>query len=852
MSETIKIWAKELWDDTDFILIDFLNIEFLEAEERGLGRGSVKVLLSRYNEDLRDNWENSGADVSLTNYWIFVQNCNAVKPTQDENGEDVVVDTNADGYQPTGNGDPSFMWTGYCGEFTREIQLTTGDSVGNMNLYEIGHYVNKHLIEYIWQNENGFNPIVNGKLVGNKDTAYYATDWDTYYLKSYGNKTSVDPDEVDSFFTVKEAVNNIIMNSMGIHAVNKQFDIYPDWSWVDMDKNKWLDEFESIDSFVGQNLTDALQSIFDYISWTYLVGEDGKVYITFFDRNGSSSTSIDWNLDESCASYMIMSEQQSYDSIELVGDRILFYGSASTYTPFGAEQSVGVFPKWTTQELSNYVSPRVPVASNENYTKLMEKTYSVDAVNMPKDETDVTKTFDEQWYRDSEFAEYKMARQSNKKPYQDFYFGYVDPVYPAGFAGTEADCFAVNKTPGAYVDDSKETYINDCVPLFPNVVMQYPMSEMITTEDGVEHVPTDSLYTNVMILDGINTIDKKEIGERFKDHWTPPATEMKYSETTINPDETNGTQQQDVDYKNTFYIRSYSFVQNYTNGAYFQPIWLDGTYDGLGFMASKMTLDYDGVTLESPEPEVLACPDDVIYQSVNKDGSYATTVIDFGVKRDEWKSDLAGASKFDYYRTDQNWRTRGHWGRMVFSFGAYSAQRIRFIWGFPDGFCKNVLVINDPSYKMAIARKGYVQGITYNDAVPPNPGVLKYTENDIMVRNDLPKMANRMEELWNYYSRERKAVKTTHAMFDVNGNINQPLGAGSMAYVIGTYITKSIFRDAHTYDTNSYVSSVEMDFSSDSPRMIIQTEYPDSPKRTREKKLPSIYKEQKYKWKEVI
>lgn len=255
-------------------------------------------------------------------------------------------------------------------------------------------------------------------------------------------------------------------------------------------------------------------------------------------------------------------------------------------------------------------------------------------------------------------------------------------------------------------------------------------------------------------------------------------------------------------------------------------------------MSSEVHYDYDGVKLKSDEPEVFAYQDDGIYQSVNLDGSYNPTVVDWGVKRDEWKDANVGASKFDPYRCQRDWLTVAHWGRLVFSFGAYSSQRLSLHYGSPTA--NKILEIDDESYKLIIARPGYVYGVD-NDG-------LKYNDANKVVRNDLPKMAERMELLWEYYSKDKKAVKLSFAMFNNQGVLNKPLGNNSAAGAIGLFINEIVNEDGLVYTINSYVSSYELDFSGSSPRILIQTEYPDSPRATREKRLMSVQKKRKYQF----
>lgn len=819
---SLKIYLKKNLTDETFYAIDFLNWQNLRSEDKGLGAGTFQVLLKKYDLTMKAYWDardfGTGIETNYTNWWVFVQ--------------DTSVSTEA----PVSNSDNSIIWWGFIGEFTREIQLLSGDGLGTVSVYEFGHFVNKHKIRYNQTsevNENGFNPIIDSKIVGNKDIRKSYALWDTFGLQKYGRLCGTDPDETEKYFTVKEAINYMVMRSIPTGYGSIDFYVIPDWSRIDTSvgqPSRWLEQYETIPSGEGMALTDAIDQVLDTIGWTYYINEDNNIVISFFDRNETVNIN-EITLDSSCESFSIMQEQQSYNGIKLIGDRILYFNALTSYSPMQASKSIGVFPNWTDEERLLFVSPKRdpdnPLSNllNDNIDVLKAKSYITKGDDPPLDPDggDIPDSITRQ--QDRAISEYKTLRQAQPKVYQDFVFGYCNPNTPAN----SGSCLCTWRTPGAYGDllNSGDA-ASKAIPAFPFCWFQDALD--------VTKKPSELIFTNSEIEQYLDAQDARSIPDRLLDHQTPAATEMKYSDDTISI-----LNKGDRNFKPTFYYRTYGFNKVYDNGTYPTPLWIDGTKGGDGLMSSQINYDYDGVKLDSDEPEVFAAQDNAIYQSTNVEGNiYTTTVKDWGMKRDEWKDFNVGASKFDPYRNLREWATVTHWGRFVFAFGAYSSQRVTMQYGEPDA--DRMLQIDDSSYQLQVARPGYVYDVdSYG---------LKYNESNIVVKSDLDKMAERMAILWSYYSRDKKAVKLSNAMFNDKGVLNKPLGATSMAGNIGLFISNIINSDGLSYTINSYVSSFELDLNSDSPRILIQTEYPDSPRNTRDKRLMSVQKKRKYEVKD--
>jgi hypothetical protein len=833
-----RIWAKEKWSG-GFQEINFVEFQSIRSEEKGLGAGVAKILLTNYSPFIRDTWEQGRTKPKdLTNWWIFVQAVDLLDAGDRANPN----------YKPYNNYDPSFVWWGFCGEFTRQIQNTTGDSRGSLNLYEIGHWFAKQKIIYPENCSNGFNPIFDsakGIPVGNKDIGKTFPDWETYGFEKNGRTASIDPSSKDNFFTVKEAINHIIMRS--VDPVSSQFEVYADWSGVDVDgANSWLKENETVESYQGKSLADALDEVLDTFTWTYKIEEGTEnILVSFKDRYlevSEQKAAKELTLDASNESFVITAEQQVYDHIEIEGDRICFFNSITTYTPFKDNKSIGIFPKWTDQELKDFVSPLSPLIANKNLRELEKEVADITPGELPENDENKKLTDNEENEFERRLEEYKSIRQSkHKKPYQDYVFGYCYPENPL----LGGECLATWDRPGEY-DNPKDTAdgVSKAIACYPKITLQKPLSTATSTENILTKKPSD------LILGSVDIEDELRESNGLLTHQTPICTEMRYEETGVEVEQDKQSFIKSLKLTPTFYYRTVGKQVFYGEKGYLSPLWLDGTKGGNGLMSSKITFDWDGVTLDCDEPEVFGCYYPDIYRTATAT-IYNETIKDMGHKRNEWNFPYAGASKYDYYhrRSFPDWLTVTHWGRFVFSFGSYSSQRIKLEYGLKS-YTKS-LKISDDGYKMAIIRRGFVSGVGPSDSeddLDYSKSSLKYNRYDVVLVNDMPKLASRMTQLWNYWSRPKSSVKLSNAIFNTAGALNRPLGVDKLSDAIGMYIGTIVNQDGKKYEVNSYVSSIEYDMSADQPRILIQTEYPDSPKSTRTKTVAAVWKKRKNDW----
>lgn len=836
VSGNIKVWVKENWDDESFSELLVLDIQNLRSETKGMGAGSATILLNDYDSTEQARFKKGGtkatkSKTSYENYWVFIQDTNLSQAQP----------TISSGTPSVSASGPDIIWFGYIGDMTKEVQLNTGDCQGTISLYEFGHYIQKNPIKYEWANKNGFNPVIDGVTLGNKDKDRQfsipgSTSPYTYQLQRNANLIGIDPvKDKDSFFTVKEVIGHLCLYSS--YAI----DIYPDFSQI-IDtsynrRNGYMEGLETIPSYEGAVLTDALNEILDSINWHYEIrrvsdpvfGDTDAVFIVFTDE-GMNSITNDIILDKSCQSFSILSEEQKYDSITIKGDRILVYGSLSTYTPMTTNKSIGLFPDWDDKELTSYVKP---LKTNFNIVDL-SNSIQYRMTNAGETSGGSNSSFNLEF--DRALGIYEQERKKYKKPYRKFNFSYCDAI--SGDPKKVGECLATWGKPGKYqyLADEQDAADN-AIPFFPNVVIQddtNSLSSQFDSEGKCLLQVSEAIFL------------QPSIEQDLEKHKTPPASEMLFSEHLVD-DQLNSKLREPC-----FFYRTLGRIQNFKNVDIltYCPLWLDATQGGSGLMSCGMTLDWKGVTLDVPAPECFASNYKMFYQDIDVNGYYDETVKDFSVKRTEWNDNDVGATRYDPVRMSHTYRHIGHWGRMVMSFGAFSNQRLQFTYG-KRGDRK--LLIEDDSYKMTLLQTGYVWqtdhpiDIQYNVASEPQQAStsLKWQEKPEIIINDLDKLKARMEIVWEYYQRDKRALKLVNALYTQKGAINNPIGELIMYKNVGKFINTVTDVDGTKYDVNSNVQSLEYDFSKDSPRIIIQTEYPSGPRKTREKKVVSANKVRK-------
>lgn len=809
-----RVWTcPNIYAPFEFTEVMKCNISNLRQDPKGLGACDIKIDLTHYNEDQKATFTNSSSvipsiyDATAVGRYVFIQ----LVAKMDQ--EDI---DNAD-YKLLVPWDPSVVWFGYISARSFEVQCNSNDSIGSLSCYGIGHLINKYQITYPHPNENGFNPTIDGRLLGNKKTASGLT------------KLVTNPDELgfdvlletDMFWSVREVVDYLVRYGSPVQLGT---------SWIRLEDsmesgepNRWLEMFETIDGYAGSDLTSALEAVLDTISWDYYWSEDDEeLKIEFIDPVGNMQDEyIDsYVIPKYAKEFNILSEEQKFEKVILKGDRILFGISNSTY---GGKQSLKLNKDWTDAEATSYA---VPALSGFAFSQNLSSTVAVNIttiegliVNNDSAIADVpaeAKENENEKTKKQILNTLKAHREKSPYVYQHFTWGLCSPGTPAA----SGDCLATSIQPGNW-NNEKEidagTYENRLLPAFPFVKLQDDV--VSSTESTIE----GAIYTYPVIDDAITL------------HQTPPATEFKFEDFV--PWRPSAPENEWFN-KPRFYYRTLGPAAAYDTTTVYDEAWQYGDMAGDGLMSSEFEIDWHGIRVKSPQPESWACGYPYLFhQGAIDEETYDTTVQKFGVQTTEWESSSA-LSDYDPYRV--NYMHKGHWSRLIFSYAAYSKQYLQLSFGESTSTDK-IKFEEDDSLKLWIIRKGFVPyldttiGIGGAGNVVPKLPLPYYVTDDIVARNDLTIAKDRLKTLWNFWNKEKRAVRIVLPAYDNAGNLYDP------GVSVGDFFDTVIDAGSNNteWNVNSYVTSIEYLLDLSEPKIVITTEYPASPRKTRTRQLKS-------------
>jgi len=837
-----RVWTtSNLYAPYTFTEVKKCNVRNLRWENKGLGACQIDVDLRHYDDNVKQTFldGNGSADISNTNpgTYIFIQDTGRiVKPTDQEILLGEAVDPDSADYTLPSPADVSVIWWGYISARNYEVQAKSNDVKGSLDCLQIGHCVNKFKIRFPKEIRNGFNPEVDGRILGNKKPSAQT-------FLTNPNDFATDPlVETSKYWTVRQVVDYTVI-------YGTPFQVTTDWSLLEDSMvvdapNRWLEQYEQIPSYENEDLTSALEDILDTLGWVYEFSSDEELFIKFFDPIGNMSDEyIDtYNIPRNAKQFSITSEEQSYEKIVLRGNRILVAGSVSTY---GEWDSLKLTKSWTDDEQYTYINP---LETGYNYNTLdatIDLTKENEAIDNDDGLSDEAK---EQAKADAltnaknkVFEKIKVARELLPNVYQHFKWNMGDTETPT----ISGNCLYTNSFVGNWKQEkdmqNATTAKERAIPFFPRLFFQ----DSNTTKDV--SVPTGELdllgepiVEIVKIPKNIDELVYSDpiISDERAFHQTPIASEMVFEDTIPwKPYE----KENEWYNKPRFYYRTFGPAEDFSGTIVYDEAWQYGDLTGDGLMSSEFTLDWQGIKLKSPQPECFAWNSNCIFQQGAVDvAEYDTTVEKFGITTGEWTNSFA-ISNYDPYRV--YYAHKGHWSRMIFSFAARSNQRLELSYGDLTSTDK-IKFEEDESLELWIIRKGFVPYLSKDDGygggaikVPGLP-LPKWEQSDTIARNDISKAKDRLKTLWNFWSKPKRAVQIILPTFDASGNIYDP------GVTIGSFldtVTDSLSNDTE-WEVNSYVSSIEMNLESMSPNITIATEYPASPRRTREKRLMSANK----------
>jgi hypothetical protein len=840
-----RVWTCEnLYAPWNFTKVNKVNIRNVRFEMKGLGAAEIDVDLNHYSQELRDQWSSGvftdpGLDAIAPNMYIFIERVDqSVAPLQPEDpGYDATQDPDSDSYvlqDPYGS---KIFWWGYISARSLEVQAKSNVMKGSLSCLQIGHRINKFAVRHPKYNENGFNPKIDGRWIGNKRTVQGSIP---QFISSPADMATDPSVDTAKYWTVQDVVDYIVHYGVP-YAIETDWSLLTDSMEVDQ-SNRWLKQFEEIPSYEGSDLTSALEDILDTLSWKYQWSEDDEsLIITFMDPVGDMDSRYvnQFSIPSEAKEFTITSEEQAFKRVVLRGNRVLVAGSVSTY---GGKEHIRVNRDWTNAEATTYTNP---LNTDYNISTMEDKIEVTIEDTTAGDVPDTAKADPVDQEKKRILNDLKAEREKTPNVYQHFKLGYADSVSPLLSAG---NCLYTSIQPGNWTN---EQFINSgsvdgrLIPFFPRIQFMDPNTTYTTDVDG----ETVTTQRNIDELVYANPV----IDNTYNLHQTPIASEMKFSDTIPWKPYTK-----DNEWFNQprFYYRTVGKVVEYDTQTVMTEAWQYGDMAGDGLMSSEVSYEWNGIKIKSPAPESFACNFDYLFQKGNIAGDeYDTALQDFGFQRTEWKADHA-ISEYDPYRLP--FLHKGHWGRLIFSFAAYSNQRVELAFGDSTSTDK-MKFEDDDSLDLWIIRKGFVPYLSKDTGIggdgnvcPPVVGgpsyVLPYyVPDDIIVKNDMATAKQRLKTLWNFWSKPKKAVRIVLPIWNAAGEMS------TVADTLGNFITEAI--DVKSSSTkwlvNSHVASIEYSFESMNPSITYSTEYPESPRRTRERRLKSSWKMKRFNDKNV-
>lgn len=806
-----------LFSQGDITELKMAEVISFRREVNGLGAAEIELHLDNY---AASNYaENTTVEVTLpyaVGDWIAIEIVNdpaAAKPN--------AVST-------------TIVWWGYISAHNQQLGAGFKVHRGTLSCYQFGHYLRDNKIEYVRKSpvdqreytvllENGFNPSVDNVFLGNKNPDSIIDSTGSFKLYNFTpGKAATDPvDEKTKYWSVGEAFRYIVEES------RCKYELKVDFSKMKTSDCKFLKSIETISSYAGSDIISVVDELMEPLKCDFKINSLSHISVEIIDTTGeykANNTSIVYTLPDGRPDFRITSEEATYDEVVLRGDRVLVSGSVTTYGT--KEKAIACLtPNWSEDDVKYFLRPlnvygpgkeENPVVDilefEKRYAGKLNNGDQKDSEDTSANKLSTDKDLDSQLFLKAETD----ARNRNTRVYQQFNWVYGDK------SGINRDDKSKNTILWTSTKCGDQKSDDEKIPFFPRLIFQ-----------DEEYTSRDSIATKVHTIPVIQSDDS----------CTPERSELKFEDFipvknySVAFQEYTG--QANKYFKPMLWVRSVGSSFKYEDGkTHLAPVWLNVASPSFNTYSVNVKCDWIGLQLDNPYPEVLSCGYDDIF--ADPYGSSWTEVKDHTFQRKEWDDNPnfpVGASQFDPYR--KQYIGKGHWGRIVASISAYSAQPVEIRWSKDGKAGKHVKYIEDTDFKVWLLRKGLIWK-TKNEVktlagqtFTPGNGWLNEVEpttEDEIVRNDLPQMRDYLELLWKYYSKDKRACRWEDRIYKADGttmNINLKVGD----------FLKTIKDQTTSLNINSYVSSIEYICQGSSPRIIVSTEYPASPVKTRKRQL---------------
>lgn len=804
-------------------LLDKAIVNSFRDEVNALGAASIELLLQNYSSV---GFIESLATTTLpfkVGDWVAIQDTEKIEPPDLTVARPEIAQAQYDREmnQPQST-DASIVWWGYISSFQQEYAKDFKDYRGTLNCYQFGHFLRSQQIDLRntykigVSNESGFNPIMdNGVILGN-------FNGDSDHPGFAEGEMATNPStQASQYWKVKDAFRYLAKNC-------SPYSIDVDLSGIDSAKHPYLDALETMPSYQGQDLISVIDDMLEPLKIAFRITSTSRIDAYIIDTSAPITSTI-YVLSPSVFNLQVTSEEQKYDKVVLRGDRILVSASMTTYKD--NTKGWGLKRKWSNTNAIKYTKPltfldapantKVVVNIND-FTDAHAEELAATVKDLDDDKAKQRAEESAQDMVDYLLKTEDTARKKDKITYQQFGWDFADSN---GSASTSGAYLFTCQRPG-------DISFGNIFPVFPHVEFQkYYDEDQIVISNTI----ANTILPYPKIQSGNTTAGQGEVTTTL--HNTPPISEFKFEDwipvqNFSTPDQ-QFTGNANKNRPTQLYARSVGIPTDFNGKYYLNPVWYDITSPSFNSYSGEVELSWMGMKLNLPYPEVMGCPyDDIFRDPISK--TAFSSIVDYGFQRNEWEGGV-GASRFDPYRT--NYIGKTHWGRLVLSFSAYSNQKLELSYGKSSG---KVKIIEDDSYKCYILRKGLVYDTNnYHNSTSPVAKIsfpyalngLNYLTDDVVTRTDVPLMTQTLKILYDYYTKDKKALRVEDRVYDGEGK------SMDMKVKVGDFWSK-IKEGTATLNTNSYVSSVEYLLEkTGTPRVIISTEYPSSPIKTRRRQI---------------
>ena len=812
-----KVYGKaNITDGEDWVRLDTLEPLSWRLQERGLGSATFDTVDHFTGAEQSDPtpWSNLAALLGEGVFWVMIVNSSMLT-------DPLAATLPAEA--PTGFDPGTLEWWGFL-RTAPLLQFQNGGFDGLIEGNEFGHYLLGEPIVHSGTIINGYNPVIDGTMYGNRLPL---------------QETSRRTDFPERFWTNRQVVEDL--------ASKTSLSLQVDWA----SEPDLLDEIESWPSYEGESLMTALEQVIGPMGWRFDITVDANsVAIVVYSR--SSYLGMDTEVaqtistDERTLDLRIVQHERPYDHIILRGQRVLTTFTASTF----GEEPVLV-QGWAPLDETPYVIGPPEAISNEDLVAEATEALGDFDPNVWDDEGEYQTTLEQEIQRFTE-AEFERNAAWRRLNYPNMYVRYRWN-YNMSTGALENYILPGNGTGGAVqsVPLSGDDQLTPVTPAgrkitpFPRFQFQDTVSQELLA---------------IPVVDGHATPTRTD--------WTPHPT------TTVPISDDDG---EIVGWHQPFFamrcVGNISTQRRNDNTFLRKQQWVDLTLPASGIQTGEMRYDGFAIQIDLPYPESLAAPYyDTHTDLIEVSGSgLAIRWSDFGrIQPTRWGPGPAGAAARHPGRVE--YIDKGHWSRIIFTISVRSAQYVQLEHRFVAE-PQRVKIVEDPDLEYWIYTRGTVvdflnydkaNNLIFGTAVadPPQPELTDAVttapnylgvnsvedinadperpphEDYFVTRDTLEDGMQRLEILKDWYGKQKTAVEIEMPVYAAPATDPGDPRTEEFTLTIGTLIDEvddaQALREPLTVDTA--ISTIEV-ILGETPIRRVVTEIPAAPPNSRFRRL---------------